>query len=484
MKNIKIFAIILLSLNVLLSPTPSAYAKNKHPNIILVLVDDMGYGDLNCYNPSSQIPTPNLDKLANEGMRFTDAHAAGTLCHPSRYGLLTGQYPFRANPGAWRTKATIAPDRLTIPKMLKSANYQTAMVGKWHLGFNEKTYDDPLPGGPVDRGFDSFFGIRASTDIPPYFYIKNDKAILPPTDKIKANSSPSWSPIQGAFWREGGISPDLKLEEVLPRFFHEADQVLHNHKIKNQHNPLFLYLALPAPHTPWLPTDEFKGKSKASMYGDFVMMVDSYFGRLMETLDALKMAQNSIILFSSDNGPVWYQEDIKRYGHDSTGGFRGMKADAWEGGHRMPFVFKWPGVVEESSICDHTISFVDVLATMAEIVNVPLKPQDAPDSHSFLPLLKQTYKSRTQFRSPLVIKSGSSFMTIRDGDWKLITGLGSGGFSKPRSIPASPNGPKGQLYNLNKDPFETNNLYMKYPEIVANLSKKLNRITSKSVSRY
>ncbi len=478
------FFFVIASLSIVdQSAYPSEVIESNHPNIIFVLVDDMGYGDLNCYNPSSKIQTPNLDKLAQEGMRFTDAHSAGTLCHPSRYGLLTGQYPFRANPGAWRKQATIAPDRLTIPKMLKSANYRTAMVGKWHLGFDEKSYKEPLPGGPVDRGFDSFFGIRASTDIPPYFYIKNNKAIMPPTNKIAANKSPNWSPIQGAFWREGGISPDLKLEDVLPRFFSEANKVLETHKVKNHNDPLFLYLALPAPHTPWLPSDEFKGKSEASMYGDFVMMVDSLFGNLIKTLSSLDMNENTIIIFSSDNGPVWYEEDVERFNHDSTGGFRGMKADAWEGGHRMPFIVKWPGVVESHSTCNHTISFVDVLATLAEIVNVPLEAQEAPDSHSFLPLLRQSYKSNTSFRAPLVIKSGSSLMTIREGKWKLITGLGSGGFSKPRSIQVSPGGPKGQLYNLKLDPFETNNLYSRHPEIVSNLSRKLEKIVANPISR-
>ncbi|MDB4665244.1 sulfatase-like hydrolase/transferase [Verrucomicrobia bacterium] len=201
----------------------------KAPHLLFILVDDMGYGDLQCYNRDSKIPTPNMNRLAEQGMRFTDAHAAGPLCHVSRYGLMTGQYPFRGQPHTWRRQATIDPEHLTLPSFLKSHGYQTAMVGKWHLGFNESGYDKPLPGGPVDRGFDSFFGIRASTDIPPYFYIRGNQAVMPPTLEIEANNSDGWSPIQGAFWRKGGISPDLQLKDVLPRFTEEAIKVIVEH---------------------------------------------------------------------------------------------------------------------------------------------------------------------------------------------------------------------------------------------------------------
>jgi arylsulfatase A-like enzyme len=203
------------------------------------------------------------------------------------------------------------------------------MVGKWHLGFHEKGYDQPLKGGPVDRGFDSFFGIRASTDIPPYFYIRDDRPVKPPTGHIDANATEGWSSIQGAFWREGGIAPDLKLEEVLPRFADEAIKVIDGHPASGSDKPLMLYLACPAPHTPWLPSGEFEGKSGASMYSDFMMMVDAMIGKVLKALDRAGMRENTLVIFSSDNGPVWYEQDVRKYDHDSSGTLRGIKGDAW-----------------------------------------------------------------------------------------------------------------------------------------------------------
>jgi len=228
-----------------------------NPHILVLLVDDMGYGDPGCYNPDSKIPTPNIDGLAREGMRFTDAHAPGPLCHMSRYGLMTGCYPFRTDVGRWPSHALIEPGQTTVPSLLKRQGYRTAMVGKWHLGFEENGYEKPLPGGPVDVGFDSFFGIRASTDIPPYFYIRDRNAVSPPTASIEANNTDGWSPIQGAFWRAGGIAPDLELKDVLPRFTEEAIAIIDGHAAKKTEQPLMLYLAFPAPHTPWLPSPEF-----------------------------------------------------------------------------------------------------------------------------------------------------------------------------------------------------------------------------------
>ncbi len=448
----------------------------NHPNIVIILVDDMGYGDPGCYNPESKIPTPNIDRLAREGMRFTDAHAAGPLCHPSRYGLMTGRYPFRADVGAWRRKATIEPGRVTVASLLESRGYRTAMVGKWHLGFDENGYDKPLPGGPVDVGFESFFGIRASTDIPPYFYIRGNRAVMPPTDRIEANATEGWSPIQGAFWRAGGIAPDLKLEEVLPRFTDEAIDVIEKHAGARPGRPLFLYLAYPAPHTPWLPSPEFVGKSKAGLYGDFMVMVDAMIGRVLAALESKGMRDDTVVIFSSDNGPVWYDRDVERFGHDSSGGLRGMKADAWECGHRMPFIVRWPGVVKGGSVSHQTICFTDVLATCAEITGAPLPPGAGPDSSSFLFVLRGEKQPGRRVRDHLVVQSGSGAMTIRSGPWKLITALGSGGFSRPRRVRPGPGDPAGQLYDLSKDLGETRNLYAEKPEIVARLQKDLARI--------
>ena len=451
------------------------------PNIVIILVDDMGYGDPGCYNPSSKISTPTIDQLALDGMRFTDAHAAGALCHPSRYGLMTGRYPFRADVSVWRKKPTIEDDRVTVASLLKSRGYQTAMVGKWHLGFHENGYENPLPGGPVDRGFDSFFGIRASTDIPPYFYIRDDRAVDPPTDHIEAESSEGWSPIQGSFWRAGGIAPGLELKDVLPRFTEEAVKVIEKHAGSREYKnkPLMLYLAYPAPHTPWLPSPEFDGKSGAGMYGDFLMMVDAQIGRVLDALEAAGMSENTLLVFSSDNGPVWYDADAKRLGHDSSGGLRGMKADAWEAGHRMPFIVRWPGKVEKGSVSDQIICFTDILATLGEITGVDLTEGAGPDSHSFLPVLKEEQPEDQPIRPPVVMRSGNGSMMIRSGDWKLINQLGSGGFSKPNRIEPGPGDPEGQLYNLADDPGETNNLYSEHPDIVARLKFEMKQIVEK-----
>lgn len=445
----------------------SAHAQEKpHPNIVVILVDDMGYGDAGCYNPKSKIPTPNIDRLAADGMRFTDAHAPGSVCHPSRYGLLTGRFPLRTDTSKWSTQPLIHEGQLTIASLLREADYATAMVGKWHLGFTEDGYDKPLSGGPVDCGFQQFFGIRASTDIPPYFYIRGNRAVHPPTAHIAANQSDGWSPIQGAFWREGGISPDLKLIEVLPRFTDEAISMIQK---RDTAKPLMLYLAYPAPHTPWLPGPEFVGKSGAGMYGDFMMMVDHEIGRVLAALDAAGMAKETLLVFASDNGPTWYPEDVKRFSHDSAGGLRGMKGDAWEAGHRVPFIVRWPSKVAAGSTSSQTICFTDLLATLSVITNTKLPEGVVLDSVSFLPALE----GKTYLRPPIVMELANGLMAIRSGPWKLINGLGSGGFSKPSTIKPSPGDPAGQLYHLVDDPAETINLFAQQPEIVKRLQVEM-----------
>ena len=453
------------------------------PNIVVILVDDMGYGDPGCFNPESKIPTPNINQLASDGMRFTDAHAAGALCHPSRYGLMTGQYPFRTDVSVWRKEPTIKEDQLTMPSMLKSRGYHTAMVGKWHLGFRENGYENPLPGGPVDRGFDSFFGIRASTDIPPYFYIRDNRAVAPPTDHIDAESSEGWSPIQGSFWRAGGVAPGLELKDVLPRFTREAIEVIEEHSSKKIHKgkPLMLYLAYPAPHTPWLPSPEFEGKSGAGMYGDFLMMVDAQIGMVLDALEKAGMSENTLLVFTSDNGPVWYDVDTNRFGHDSSGGLRGMKADAWEAGHRMPFIVRWPQRVKEGSVSDRTICFTDLFATLADVTKADLPEGACPDSYSFLSELRGNTPGEDLKRPPIVMQAGGGTMLIRSGDWKLINQLGSGGFSKPAYVEPGPGDPVGQLYNMADDSGETNNVYLDYPEVVARLKTEMELIVGNNL---
>lgn len=468
---------IVCSLFVLLLP---ATAPAAPPNIIIILNDDLGYGDPGCYNPDSKIPTPNIDRLASEGMRFTDAHAAGPLCHMSRYGLLTGQYPFRVRVDDWRERPLIADGQMTIASLLKSQGYKTAMVGKWHCGFKEEGYDKALPGGPIDRGFDTYFGIRASTDIEPYFYIRGDRAVKPPTEHIAANNSEGWSPVQGAFWREGGIAPNLKLPEVLPRFTDEAIEVINT---RDTTKPLFLYLAYPAPHTPWLPSEEWVGKSGASMYGDFLMMTDAMIGRVLNALDVAGMNENTLVIFSSDNGPMWLEEDVTRFGHDASGGLRGMKGDGWEGGHRVPFIVRWPGRVQPASMSDQMICFTDLMATFAALTNTSLPDGAGPDSFNFLPVLLGEQLADKPVREHLAVMSGQGMMTLREGPWKLMMRLGSGGFTKPAIIERGPGDPEGQLYNLADDLGEMNNRYLEDPERVKAMKAGLRAIRAATQTR-
>lgn len=463
------------------------------PNVVIILVDDMGYGDAKCFNPESKIETPFLDQLAEEGMMFRDAHAPGPLCHMSRYGLMTGRYPFRTDVTVWPTKPLIAEGQMTIASLLKSQGYRTAMVGKWHLGFEETGYENPLPGGPVDRGFDSFFGIRASTDIPPYFYIAGDRAVRPPSEWIDRVHSEGWTSIQGEFSREGGIAPEMELKDVLPRFTDEALEVIYGHE---SDEPLMLYLAYPAPHTPWLPSPEFAGKSEASMYGDFMTMVDYEIGRVLDSLEKEGLTEDTLVIFTSDNGPVWYDQDVERLGHDSSGGLRGMKSDAWEGGHRMPFIVRWPGTVKAGSISDQLVCFTDLLATFADITGSKLPEDAGPDSFSFLPALKG--KVGESERTSVVMKSGSAgLMLIRSGDWKFIDGRGSGGFSDRGARGGDPlqggnlggssvsknTGPAGQLYLMSNDIGETKNLFEQRPEVVSRLRKEMATIIDSGISR-
>ena len=458
----------------------------EKPNIVIVLVDDMGYGDPHCFNPQSKIATPNIDRLAREGMRFTDAHAPGPLCHPSRYGLITGRYPFRTDITRWPTQPLVEKGQMTIASLLKTQGYRTAMVGKWHLGFREEGYDQTLPGGPVDCGFDSFFGLRASTDISPYFYVRGDRAVTPPTNRIAEHHSEGWASNQAEFWREGGIAPGLDLKEVLPKLTDEACAVIKvqaNQKPRAR-QPLMLYLAYTAPHTPWLPAAEFAGKSGAGMYGDFVMMVDAQIGRVLAALEKADMTQDTLLIFTSDNGPMWLPADVVRLGHDAAGGLRGMKGDAWEAGHRMPFIVRWPGRVSAGSVSDRTICFTDLLATFADVCGVKLPAGAGPDSFSFLSALEGRSPKDQPVRGPIVMRAGSSpAMMIRSGDWKFINQLGSGGFTQPKTIQPAPGGPQGQLYNLREDRAETNNLYLKHPEIVARLEAEMQRIVSAETTR-
>ncbi|HEX4149624.1 MAG TPA: arylsulfatase [Pirellulales bacterium] len=440
----------------------------RRPNIVLILADDLGYGDPGCFNAKSKILTPNLDRLAAEGMRFTDEHSAGALCTPTRYGLMTGRYPQRTTLEPARSPC-IEEGRMTVASLLADRGYQTAMIGKWHLGFDKQGWDKPFGGGPVDRGFASFFGIPLSTDLPDYYYIEGDRVVAAPSLPIAEHHSPGWSKVQGEFWRAGKIAPGMQLSEVLPNFTDRAVQIIGEAK---RQQPLFLYLAFSSPHTPWLPSAEFKGRSEASMYGDFTMMVDQAVGRVLKALEQAGMADDTLVMFTSDNGPQWDPADIERLGHDSAGGWRGKKGQPYEGGHRMPFIARWPGKVKAGSASRQLMSHCDVMATLAAITGSELPRDAGEDSFNLLPVLLGLQSEDQPIRETLMLSTGRTIF-VRQGPWKLLQTQGK----------IKPGEAAGELYNLADDPAEAKDLYAQHPEIVERLTQLKDRLVSTGRSR-
>ena len=465
-----------------------AVEKARQPNIVFILADDMGYGDPQCYNKDSKIPTPNMNRLAAQGMRFTDAHTPSAVCSPTRYAVLTGRY-------AWRTSmkrgvlngyspALIEASRLTVAALLKRLGYATAGIGcggtlAWAIS-NRPTTRPSLSPVSTAAGFDYFFGIPASLDMPPYVYVENDHAVELPTAKI-GDSAMRRHGGEG-FWRGGAIAPSFKHIDVLPVLTEKAVGYLEKQAKQASGQPFFLYLALTAPHTPWLPTDKFRGKSGAGYYGDFTAQVDWTVGQVLETLERLNLADNTLVILTSDNGAHWLPEDIRRWGHLANLLLRGQKADIWEGGHRVPFIARWPGKVPAGRTSDETICLVDFLATCAAIGGVSLPDNAGEDSFNLLPVLLGKRLERP-VREATVHHSGNGLFGIRQGDWVFIDGLGSGGFSAPRTEEPRPGGPTGQLYNLVTDPGEQNNQFLQRPEIVARLRTLLQRYQQEGRSR-
>ncbi|QDU93518.1 sulfatase family protein [Lignipirellula cremea] len=460
------------------------------PNIVMLFADDMGIGDVGCYNAASKTATPNLDRLAESGMRFTQAYAAAAVCVPSRYSLLTGRYPFRGSPLRWSTHPTIPEGTPTLGSVLQDQGYQTACIGKWHAGFDGGVGlgEKPLTGGPPDRGFDFFFGQHGSLDQPPYFYIQDRQATQPATGTTPDHQETGHSVIyQGKFWRAGKIAPDFRHEEALERYATEAIRYLQSQGKKQAdpaRRPFFLYLALTAPHGPWLPSKEFRGRSQAGPLGDFVMQVDDVVGRVLATLDKAGLRENTLVLFSSDNGPLWFPPDVEKYGHDSSGGFRGRKGDIWDGGIRMPLIARWPGHIRAGSVNPHLCGLVDVMATFAEAAGGKLPAEAGVDSHSLATTLWGDGSDPPPRQELLLQSLGAGDLAIREGDWKYIPWIGSGGFlTKPRRVQPQPGEPTAQLYNLASDPGEQTNLFAQHPEIADRLAKRLAAIRASQRTR-
>lgn len=476
----------------------SAVAADR-PNILFILADDLGYGDLGCYNSASKIPTPNLDRLAREGTRFTDAHAPSSVCTPTRYALLTGRYAWRTRLqrgvlGPW-DKPLIAPDRLTVPALLRSHGYATACIGKWHLGWTWPTTDGaapssaanplsnvdfkrPITDGPTARGFDYYFG----TDVPnypPYCFVENDRTVGTP-------SLPDTGRADG-FNRPGPMLPGWRLVDILPELTRRA--VAYVERAAKNPQPFFLYLPLTSPHYPVVPSPEFKGKSGAGDYGDFVMQTDWTVGQVLAALERTGAAANTLVIFTSDNGPEITGEvnpgvydRAQRFEHYSAGPLRGAKRDLWEGGHRVPFVARWPGKIPAARVSDATLCHVDLLATVAALLGTTLPSNAGEDSVNALPALLGATDSGPA-RVATVHHAASGRLALRRGDWVLIDAPTGDDNGAARGEPAwlkqargyAVHTQPGELFNLRADLPERTNRFADEPALARELRDLLDR---------
>ena len=444
--------------------------EGPNPNIVYILADDLGYGDVQCLNPErGKIATPHLDKLAAQGMAFTDAHTSSSVCTPTRYGVLTGRYN-------WRTRLQkgvlhgfdpplIAPNRLTVAGLLKQQGYTTACIGKWHLGLGipKGELSPMIPAGPISCGFDSFFGIAASLDMPPYAFIDNDHFTEPLTTT------------KAFFKRRGPAVESFEAVDVLPTLTRKAVEFVTREAKTGQ--PFFLYLPLNSPHTPIVPSKEWQGKSGLGGYGDFVMQTDWAVGQVLAAIDQAGVAGNTLVIMTSDNGcsPAARFPDLEAKGHFPSGDFRGMKGDVFDGGHRVPFFVRWPGQVKPGSRSAQIICLTDFMATCADIVGAKLPDTAGEDSVSILPALLGTDKA--PLRESVVHHSWLGFFAIREGNWKLELCSHSGGFGAPKPNSAEAKRlPDTQLYSFSEDVTEAKNLQAEYPEVVARLTQELEQI--------
>ena len=448
----------LIAAGVVLLSAPSQAAK---PNIVLMMCDDLGYGDINCLAPETcQIETPGADQLAKQGMVFTDAHSGSSVCTPTRYGLMTGRY-------SWRTRlqkgvvtgfapSLIAKNRPTVASFLKSQGYDTAVIGKWHLDFeylnpktgetySQKEHKTPpvgatIPDGPLHRGFDYYHG---------FHHARNMKAVIE-DDRV--------------------IAHDDEVN-MLPRLTQKSVEYIENRQADSP--PFFLYVPLGSPHTPILPSKTWQGKSKLGKYGDFVMETDNVVVEVSRALQAKGLADNTLFIFTSDNGcsKAAGIPQLADQGHIVSAHLRGSKADIWDGGHRVPFIVRWPGKVAAGSTNDQLICLVDFFATAAEIVGADVPTGSCEDSVSFLPAFSR--KPIAASRAGVIHHSYSGHFAYRTGKWKLLLAKGSGGWSSPKENQMPTGSPKAQLYDMDADIGETNNLYDSKPEIAERLLAQL-----------
>lgn len=481
---------IILTALVIVSCEDKKHIVPERPNIVYILADDMGIGDLGCYNPESKIPTPFMDRLAKEGMMFTDAHTNSAVCTPTRYGTLTGTYAFRTRLKSgvlWgSSKPLIREGEATVASLLKKYGYNTACIGKWHLGLGWQTlepdvvltdnwqednkkidFSKPILSGPNSVGFDYFYGITGSLDMPPYVYIENQYAVAIPSEITREGG------------REGLTAPGFRAVDVLPDLTTKAEEYIRK---QTSSTPFFLYFPLTAPHTPVVPAEAFTGKSKAGKYGDFVVQCDYTVGRIVEVLKEKRLYNNTLIIVTSDNGssphgfPI--QQEIE-YNHNTSNGFKGRKSHSYDGGHRVAFIAHWPGKIKPGTVSNEIICSTDLYATVADLLDHEMTPGEAQDSYSFLPVLKgENYSS--PIREATIHHSLNGDFSIRKGDWKYIDAKGHGGFAQIKEpVPDD----SVQLYNLKEDFAETQNVYLEHPEIVKELKSLLEKYKLQGYSR-
>lgn len=468
-----------------------------HPNIVFILCDDLGYGDVRCLNPDSKIPTPHIDRLAGRGMVFTDAHSSSSVCTPTRYGILTGRYNWRSRLQSGvqggMSPRLIEPGRLTVAALLQQHGYHTAAIGKWHLGMDwalkpgakpfgdsiEKgeegwraDFSQPIRNGPNAVGFDYFFGITASLDMVPYTFVENDRVTTIPT------SDKAFEMMLGRtnkLTRRGPAAKRFQAEKVLPELTRKAVRYIEQRAPESRRGqPFFLYLPLASPHTPIVPSADWRRRSGLNPYADFVMETDWAVGAVMGALERAGVSSNTLVFFTSDNGcsPEADFKELRYRGHEPSHTLRGAKADIFEGGHRVPLVVSWPGRVAAGTRTDQLVSLNDLMATCAEITGVKLPDHAGEDSVSLLPVLLGT--AREPVRDSLVHHSINGSFAIREGKWKLALCPDSGGWSSPRpGSNAARQLPPVQLYDLSRDPGETNNLASVHPDVVERLTQRL-----------
>ncbi len=494
---------------------PTLVEAKKSPNVIVILVDDLGYGDLSCYG-ATKIETPNMDRLAEEGRKFTDAHASASVSNASRYGLLTGEYPSRA--GIWAptpvfTTSLIKEDQTTIADVMKAGGYSTAAIGKWHLGFQTGEtldYNKPLKPGPLELGFDYYFGVPLVNSGPPFVYVENHEVVgYTPDDPFVYGDQTLVSKTEVYPDKTMGIIGGADEAHLLYRD-REVGTTLKDKAIdwikENKKKPFFLYYATTNIHHPFTPAEQFVGKSKIGMYGDFLLELDWIVGEVVQTLEDEGIADNTMIILTSDNGGMFNigGQEAWKAGHAINGELWGFKFDSWEGGHRVPFIVKWPKVVEAGSVTNTLTSNVDIFAMLSSLTGYKMKSGDAPDSFDLLPAIKG--KENVVIRDHILVSPRQpKNMALRKDDWVYIPSRGGGGFSGSAigghgfggyatikltkrehsdalNAAQNPKAPKAQLYNLKSDPYQRNNVYNDYPEVVAEMDKMLKELSGEGKS--